>query len=289
MGLGRQWLASGGENLVQVSGRKTGKRSYVRSGKYAKKKKELAKAAVSKNAETAAIAKTVKEITTKVKKLETEQELKHVTAIYCSYDNSTATTTLTTSNPYTLLLNGLARGTSYVQRIGDTVRGTSIRCSGRFYLTSVSNVPGADFHVKLMIVKQMRPQGQAMLLYGPPPLAAGTTPLYAQSAAGKYPTIYQYPDIGILANPHFEYKIEHQEIFHFKPNPVWYNGTNPQTTNPELLFNMVIPISTISDYSRSQNGNITDIESNAYYFVAICDTTSNVTLELDSVFYFKDA
>nr|WAE42919.1 MAG: capsid protein [Cressdnaviricota sp.] len=231
----------------------------------------------------------VKTLAKKVHKLQKEQELKHTTAVFNSYDNSTFTTGLVFTNPQTLLLNGMQRGTSYTTRVGDTVRATSIDVRGQIYFTSVTTRGGFDVDVRLMLIQMKKPEGLNMLLYSYNPITAGRTPYFCKSAVAKYPNTWEQMDPGVLSNPYFQYKTLYDKVHRLKNHVAWYDGTNPQCINPFFNFHIKRKLSSITDYSRSNNGDITDIETNAYYFVAITDTTSAITIAMNSCFYFKDA
>lgn len=233
------------------------------------------------------VRKALVSIAKNVKTLKKDIELKVNSSRFDSYNGTTATTTLAINNPHVSLVNGLTKGTGFNVRTGDTVKATSIRIKGTIYVTSVANRAGIDSKVRIMLVDYKKPRGATMSLILNNTLSPGVSPLF--TGTGTSPQIWQAPDWGLYSHAWENFKILYDRVFNLRTHTTWYDGTNPQSLNPEITFNIVRKLGTVVDYTRGNAGTVADIESHAYYIIVFCDTTTTLTLAYDSRFYFKDA
>nr|WAE42378.1 MAG: capsid protein [Cressdnaviricota sp.] len=240
------------------------------------------------------VRKAIVSIARKVKAIEQHTELKTSAGIIDSFGNAFAnytysgtplTTTLTNTVPQLFFASGLQKGTDVNQRIGEKIQSTSIHFTGQIYPNVASNF-GIDYLIRIMVIRQTTPRGNAMQLYFDNTTLAGNPNIIGvfNCATGKYPSSFSQPD---TQNSFFEdYKIlyDHKHRLH---NQV---GTQSGSVKPFMNFNIKIPTHSVIDYTRGNTGTWTDIEKNSYWIAFISDAGSDIaTVELDCYHYFKDS
>lgn len=236
---------------------------------------------------TKKLCKEVSHIERQVKRLQADTDIKFGYPVYFTIGNGTpATTTLAWANPYVLLVNPLNRGTNFNVRVADTAMMNSINVSGQIYVTTPSNIGGINTAVRLMLVKMLKPKGQAMVLSATGNIAGQTALFAVGTSASANPYTWSQTDTGVLTSAYRQYKILYDKTHHLVSQSSWYDGTHAQNVNPFFNFHIKKKLGFKTDYSRGNSGNITDIEANALYLIAITDTTQTLTLEMDLKFYF---
>jgi len=248
-----------------------------------KKPQAKTKADVSQN-------KAIEKLSKKVEKLNKAPELKHSVPIYNSFYNEVSTNNFKRSNPKVFFINGIQRGNSHYNRIGDTVKITSLNIRGQIYMTSPANKAGVDIAVRLMLIKHREPEGVAMDLVSYVGLPAGRTGLFPKNSSSYTPNTWENIDLGVVASSFTAYKVLFNKVYHLKNNTTYFNSSTNYAEQVAgfINFNIDKKINSISDYSRGNAGTVADIEKNSYYFIAITDTTSDLSIELDTHFFFKD-
>lgn len=266
--------------------RRSSKRSFKRRSsptKYYRKRYPIRKAIVS--------------VARKVKALEQHTELKTSAGIIDGFGNAFSnftysgiplTTTLTNTVPQLFFASGLQKGTDVNQRIGEKVQSTSFHLTGQIYPNVASNF-GIDYFVRIMVIKQTKPRGNAMQLYFDNTTLAGNPNIIGvfncKSGSGaSYPSSFSQPD---TQNSFFEdYKIVHNSLHRLHNNV----GTQSGSVKPFINFNIKVPTGVTIDYTRGNTGTWTDIEKNSYWVAFISDAASDIaTVELDCYHYFKDS
>lgn len=179
-----------------------------------------------------------------------------------TYSNDTQfTTTLTNSVPSLTLLNGIARGNSDQQRIGDRVKLKDVRLQGRIYC-GANNPAGV---IKLELLRIKNPRG----------VAPTESALY--NSATPQPTEIDN-DINIDWKSRFE-RIGYKMI---------EIKANYSTQDVVIPFHFKHACEHVADYSLGNNGTIADIDTNAIYFNIISDVTNAVTVNASYKLHYED-
>lgn len=196
----------------------------------------------------------------KVKQIEYDTEVKHLDYVFTAVEMSDSG-----SVGNTLLVNGLAQGTTSFTRIGDEVNFTSIQVRGT--ISHQLNNPALNHSptYRLIIVRDMQPNGAAMTFGNLLDLSLITEPVYAPRNMDYIDRFKIYYDkVGVL-NPNFQF------ITSGTGTPLITTTTQVGDVARSIKFFKKLNFKT--NYGLANAGNISDIARNSLYFLFISDET----------------
>lgn len=227
-------------------------------------------------------------------KLKGEPERK--TWIY--YDNfafgSTITTTFDQSNPFKLILNTPQRGTNSYNRVGDKIKCLGMRFTATVYPTSASSIGiGIDAMVRCMIVRFKNQQGRDLQIVGNALSATNGPPLFYATPGNP---VWPQMDFNHGIDGQMDALTEYQIIYDKKvmlTNDVgttYWNGSAAvkEAVNPEVNFLCNKTLNFNTDLSLSNAGTYADVVSNGLYAVFTTETSTDLTIKLNTKVIFID-
>lgn len=234
--------------------------------------------------------KVIKSLSTKVKKLQKEPELK----CWIFFDNfaygTSVSTTFNQTNPFKLLLNGMTRGTTSYQRVGDIVRNTSVRVNGTIYPTTAPGI-GIDAMFRIIIVRYKNPQGRDLQITGNLMSATNGPPLFFNMPGNAcWPQQTYNNGIDGQSDAMTQYQIIYDKRYRMV-NYVGTTITGPTNAcvNPSINFDIKRKLNFNSDLSLSNGGTYGDFNKNSLFLIMITETNTQCTIKLNSHLYFKDS
>lgn len=233
--------------------------------------------------------KVIKNLSKSVKRIDKTLELKQLQNQQSSYTPSAYTTTWSYTTPQNILINGSIQGDSNVTRSGDKIRMTSFQISGQVLFTSGGANLGIHTPFRIICYLFKKPRGLSPSL-SQAGSVAGSTSLFYNAGSSLYPSIWQQYDTGVNIDMSNDYKILYDRTYTLKTLIGAYVPSTdaPQSINPKVNFHIRKKLNYVADYSRGNSATISDFEANALYVAFITDTSSNLSLYLDSRVYFKD-
>lgn len=188
----------------------------------------------------------------------------------------TVTASLRVAAPTTTVLNGLVQGTTNVSRIGEKVNFKTIDL--RFRLITNSTLT-TEASVRIMLVKERTALGSAPSLQG---ILGSATPntWSTRNVTDRDPN---------------RYHIYYDKVFYMSPGSWSLNGTGTSTfynpARPSIILGSIVKkLDFVTDYSRSNAGDETDMDANCLALVAITDhgVASAMTLSYEMNLGFQD-
>lgn len=220
-------------------------------------------------------APTNKQLDKKIKKLQSDKELKYTDTYNTNDIFNTGTL---------LLLNPVVRGAEPDQRIGNLIRATSLQYRGHIS-TDLADTALAAIRVRLIIFWDRQANGIAPTLIGASTTASvidTSTVTDATLAPYNHNMVERYK---ILTDRH--YIIVPKVVGDFDPA----TGTTTYFGQNAMAFNGHIKLSRKIRFDESNNGDITDIMTNSLYIGLLSDravAATNPFLELGTRMYYKD-
>lgn len=218
---------------------------------------------------------TNKQLDKKIKKLQSDVELKY-TDTYTTSDISTTATLI--------LLNSTVRGAEQDQRIGNMIRGTSLQWRGHVS-TDIVDSGLVAIRYRILIFWDRQANAAAPLLFG----NSGSASLLDTTTVTDA-TLAPYNHNNVA-----RYKILYDKPFLLEPKVVGdmdpATGTTTYYGQIVKHFNGHLNLSRKIRYDESNNGDITDIVTNSLYIGAISDRAAAATnpfLEVGTRMYYKD-
>lgn len=231
---------------------------------------------------------TLQSLSKRVHKMEKEVELKQNQAYYYSNGGTALTTLLTSSNPITsIALNCMFRGNGPQSRLADDIRATSIHLTGTVYPVTGGTYLGFYNKVRIVVFWDVMPEGAAPRLCGTAGGSGTKEPLFLTTAST---VVYPFTQYNTLDGAYYQYKVISDTIHTLETKIGALNSSNvPQSVNCEFLFDLKIKLNRECSMSRGNAGNIGDCQKNALYVAFITDSSDALEVDMDSVFYYKDA
>lgn len=219
---------------------------------------------------------TNKSLTKAVKKLQTDDELKHYDVYYGGSGQTINTSFLVSC------LNVPGVGSLNTQREGQEVRFTSLQFKGELYysLTPSSTLPIA-IRVRNLVLWDRQPNGSL------PNIQASTASNTDAVLDNTSITNALYSPFSHDASQRF--KILRDHIYTLDPRSIAYNGTNYAVSDFQIKCDHKLKLSRLSKYvNGAGNGTISDLITNSLISVWVADTPSDVvTLYGGYRAYFK--
>jgi len=183
--------------------------------------------------------------------------------------------------------------TSIYTRLADKVRFTSTKISGRLFIDDgdYTSKGGDEFNVRFMLVRMREPRGAPMVLFESAIDAGTTPPLFFTYPTTGYPYPWSLTDHGIGSNAYENYKIIYDKVHRYSTGvPTTETGGTSHQGARSWEFRIHKKLRFHSDYSISNYGNISDMQTNALYFVMLTDYAGNgLQVQYDQRTFFKDA
>lgn len=227
------------------------------------------------NSKTKRRAPTNKQLDKKIKKMQSDVELKYKD-VYSTQDMTDAGTLV--------LLNAVVRGAEPVQRIGNTIRATSLQIRGQIS-TDLVDTGLAAIRTRVIVFWDKQANGIAPTLIGASSTASvldTTTVTDATLAPYNHNMVDRYK---ILMDKHI--MLVPKVVGDFDPA----TGVTTFYGQISIAMNSHIKLSRKIRYDESNNGNITDIMTNSLYIGLLSDRAAAATnpfLEFGSRMYYKD-
>lgn len=231
---------------------------------------------------------TLRSLSKRIDKIQKDEELKQFRPYSYSTTGTAFTSGLTASNPLrTIALNTPQRGDGLQYRTADEIRCTSVHLSGTMYFTGGGGTLGFFNKVRLVVFWDMDPMGEFPVLNGVSATTGNKSPLFRTSGSS---VVYPFSQYNTVDGAYHQYKVIHDEIFTIKTEVGGYKSTDvPGSVNPEVLFNIKIPLSRITSLARSDYGDYRDLQANGLYAAFISDSTNTIEIDMDVTTFFKDS
>lgn len=230
---------------------------------------------------------TLRSLAKRVRTLEKDEELKQFRPYSYSTTGTAFSTGLNASNPLrTIALNTPPRGDGLQYRTSDEIRCTSVHLSGVIYAVNGGTVLGYFNKVRILVFWDEDPMGEFPVLNGTSATTGNKSPLFRTSGST---VVYPFTQYNTVDAAYHQYKVIYDEIYTLKTEVGGYKSTDTGgSVNPEILFDIKIPLHRTVSLARSDYGDYRDLQTNGLYAAFITDNSGNTEIDMDVTTYFKD-